>query len=65
LAALTPRERDVLRLLGEGLSNKDIAHRLTIEVVTVALHLRSLYRKLGVQSRTQAVRLALKEGWTS
>jgi two-component system, NarL family, nitrate/nitrite response regulator NarL len=65
LAALTPRERDVLRLLGEGLSNKDIAHRLTIEVVTVALHLRSIYRKLGVQSRTQAVRLALKEGWTS
>jgi DNA-binding NarL/FixJ family response regulator len=65
LAALTPRERDVLRLLGEGLSNKDIAHRLTIEVVTVALHLRSIYRKLGVQSRTQAVRIALKEGWTS
>ncbi|MCI0430087.1 MAG: response regulator transcription factor [Rhodospirillales bacterium] len=63
LASLTRRERDVLKLLVEGLSNKEIAHRLNIEVVTVALHLRSIYRKLGVESRTQAVRLAFKEGW--
>jgi DNA-binding NarL/FixJ family response regulator len=63
LAALTPRERDVLSLLVEGLANKEIAHRLNVEIVTVALHLRSIYRKLGVENRTQAVRRALKEGW--
>jgi DNA-binding NarL/FixJ family response regulator len=64
LAALTPREREVMRLLVEGLPNKEIGRRLKIEVVTVALHLRSIYRKLGVASRTQAVRLALEQGWT-
>ncbi|MGH6928738.1 MAG: response regulator, partial [Dongiaceae bacterium] len=60
LASLTRRERDVMRLLVEGLPNKEIGRRLKIEVVTVALHLRSIYRKLGVASRTQAVRMALE-----
>jgi two-component system, NarL family, nitrate/nitrite response regulator NarL len=64
LALLTRRERDVMRLLVEGLPNKEIGRRLKIEVVTVALHLRSIYRKLGVASRTQAVRMALEQGWT-
>ena len=63
LASLTRREREVLRLLVEGLPNKEIGRRLKIEVVTVALHLRSIYRKLGVTSRTQAVRMALEQGW--
>ena len=63
-AALTPREREVMGLLVQGLSNKEIGHRLGIEVVTVALHLRSIYRKLSVTSRTQAVRLAMEQGWT-
>jgi DNA-binding NarL/FixJ family response regulator len=61
--SLTQREREVMGLLVQGLSNKEIGHRLGIEVVTVALHLRSVYRKLGVTSRTQAVRLALEQGW--
>jgi DNA-binding NarL/FixJ family response regulator len=61
--SLTQREREVMGLLVQGLSNKAIGHRLGIEVVTVALHLRSIYRKLGVASRTQAVRLALEQGW--
>jgi two-component system nitrate/nitrite response regulator NarL len=61
--ALTPREREVMGLLVRGLSNKEIGHRLGIEVVTVALHLRSIYRKLGVTSRTQAVRMAMEQGW--
>jgi len=62
-AALTPREREVMGLLVQGLSNKEIGHRLGIEVVTVALHLRSIYRKLAVTNRTQAVRLAMEQGW--
>jgi DNA-binding NarL/FixJ family response regulator len=62
-ASLTQREREVMGLLVQGLSNKEIGHRLGIEVVTVALHLRSIYRKLGVSSRTQAVRLAMEQGW--
>ena len=61
--SLTQREREVMSLLVQGLSNKEIGHRLGIEVVTVALHLRSIYRKLGVTSRTQAVRMALEQGW--
>lgn len=61
--SLTPREREVMGLLVQGLSNKEIGHRLGIEVVTVALHLRSIYRKLGVSSRTQAVRMAMEQGW--
>ena len=60
---LTPREREVLGLLVKGNSNKQIARQLKIEEITVALHLRSIYRKLNVASRTQAVRLALQLGW--
>ena len=45
-----------------GNSNKQIARQLKIEEITVALHLRSIYRKLSVASRTQAVRLALQLG---
>jgi DNA-binding NarL/FixJ family response regulator len=63
LGSLTQREREVIGLLVQGLPNKEIGHRLGIEVVTVALHLRSIYRKLGVASRTQAVRMAMEQGW--
>jgi len=62
-ASLSHREREVLHLLVEGLSNKQIGQGLEIEVVTVAVHLRSIYRKLNVKSRTQAVRRALELGW--
>jgi DNA-binding NarL/FixJ family response regulator len=51
---LTSRERDVLDLLGEGLSNKAIATRLGISERTVKAHLTSAFRRLGVQRRTQA-----------
>ncbi len=53
----------MLGLLVKGNSNKQIARQLKIEEITVALHLRSIYRKLNVASRTQAVRLALQLGW--
>lgn len=56
VTGLTSREYDVLRLLGEGLSNAEIADTLVVSVRTVHAHLRSIYRKLGVRSRTAAVR---------
>jgi DNA-binding NarL/FixJ family response regulator len=59
---LTQRERGVLMLLTSGVSNKEIARELEIEVVTVAVHLSRIYRKLGVANRTQAVRKAIELG---
>jgi LuxR family maltose regulon positive regulatory protein len=52
---LSPRELEVLNCLSEGLSNREIALRLTISLTTVKTHTRNIYRKLGVNSRTQAV----------
>lgn len=54
---LTPRERDILRLLREGLPNKVIANRLDVSEVTVKSHLGNVFRKLGVQNRLQAMRM--------
>jgi LuxR family maltose regulon positive regulatory protein len=52
---LSPREREVLALIAEGLTNRAIAERLYISFNTVIWHVRNLYRKLGVNNRTQAV----------
>jgi DNA-binding NarL/FixJ family response regulator len=49
--ALTEREREVIRLIGQGLSNKDIADRLCISGITVRHHLTSIFDKLGVSTR--------------
>jgi DNA-binding NarL/FixJ family response regulator len=57
---LTQRESEILGLLSEGLSNKEIANRVTISYDTVRAHLRHIYEKLHVQGRTQAVRKYLK-----
>lgn len=62
-AQLTPREMDVLQLLVEGLSNKEIARRLVVSPRTVNFHLDNVYSKLGVHSRTEAVVHALQRGW--
>jgi DNA-binding NarL/FixJ family response regulator len=51
---LSPRESEVLRLLGEGLSNRDIGKRLFISEVTAKAHVRRIFEKLGVRSRTEA-----------
>ncbi len=55
LAALSEREREVLELLTSGLSNKEIAAQLTISSNTVKFHLRTIYSKLGVRNRVQAM----------
>jgi len=60
---LTERERQVLQLTAEGLANKQIAASLDISENTVKFHLSSLYAKLGVTSRTEAVRAGARRGW--
>jgi two-component system nitrate/nitrite response regulator NarL len=59
---LTPREREVLELVAEGLSNRAIAARLGISDHTVKFHLASIFGKLGVATRTLAVRRGLSRG---
>ena len=60
---LTAREHEVLQLAAEGLANKQIALSLNISEHTVKFHLSSLYAKLGVTSRTEAVRAGVRRGW--
>jgi DNA-binding NarL/FixJ family response regulator len=60
---LTDREHEVLQLVAEGLANKQIALSLSISEHTVKFHLSSLYAKLGVTSRTEAVRMGARRGW--
>jgi len=60
LAELTARERQVLELIAEGLSNGQIAQRLFISVKTASVHVSAILRKLGVASRTEAAVLATR-----
>jgi DNA-binding NarL/FixJ family response regulator len=60
--ALTGRETEVLQLAAQGLANKQIAMRLGISEHTIKFHLSSLYAKLGVSSRTEAVRAGVRRG---
>jgi DNA-binding NarL/FixJ family response regulator len=57
---LTPREREVIRLVGDGLSNKQIAQRLGIAERTAKFHVRQIMSKLGADNRAQAVALATR-----
>jgi two-component system, NarL family, response regulator YdfI len=59
---LTPREAEVLRLLADGLTNKDIAARMNISEHTIKFHIRSILGKLGAASRTEAVTRGLRSG---
>ncbi len=63
LDTLSPREREILGLLIEGRTNKDIARCLNLQEITIKIHLRNVYRKIGAVNRAQAVRIALSSGW--
>jgi NarL family two-component system response regulator LiaR len=62
LAELSERELAMLETLARGLSNKAIGRELWITEQTVKFHLTNIYRKLGVENRTQAVRLVYERG---
>jgi DNA-binding NarL/FixJ family response regulator len=61
---LTPREREILALVGRGMSNPEIADRLVIAENTVKVHLRNILDKLQVHSRAQAAAIAAQAGLT-
>jgi DNA-binding NarL/FixJ family response regulator len=64
-SALTTREREVLRLLAEGVGNKEIAWRLSITEHTVKFHVSSLMSKLNAGSRTEAVTQGIRRGYVA
>jgi len=61
-ALLTPREIEVLRLLAEGFANKNIAWKLKISEHTVKFHIASIFTKLNVSSRAEAVAIGIRQG---
>lgn len=63
-AGLTGRETEVLRLIADGKSNGEIARKLVISETTVKTHINNLFAKLGVRSRTEAMRYAYRMGLT-
>ena len=63
LSRLTGRELEILQSLASGNRNKEIAEQLSLAVRTVRFHIENLYRKLEVNSRTQAVRVAFERGY--
>lgn len=62
VAALSPREMEVLKLLSKGLKNSTLAEELFISERTVKFHVSAILSKLGVKNRTEAVQLAIKRG---
>jgi DNA-binding NarL/FixJ family response regulator len=65
LSPLSPREMEILKLVIQGMSNKEIAYHLGISHQTVKNHMTAILSKLGVADRTQAAVYALRRGWVS
>lgn len=61
---LTERERDVLKCMLDGLNNHEIAERLFVSIGTVKFHISNIFQKLGVDSRVEAVKLAIEQKLT-
>jgi len=64
LSKLTERELGILRLLISGKTNKEIGRDLGLQEITVKVHLRNTYRKIGASNRADAVRIAMQTGWS-
>jgi len=62
---LTEREKEILRMVATGVTNREVAYRLSISVNTVKVHLRNIFTKLGAESRTEATMIAVREGWVA
>ena len=62
---LSERELEILRLVASGLSNKEVAAQLALSPNTVKVHLRNIFGKIGVQSRTEATMVAVRQGWVN
>jgi len=60
---LTDREIEVLKLAATGMSNKEIAEKLSVTVRTVKAHISNVFDKMNVASRTEAILKAVREGW--
>lgn len=60
---LSRREAEILVLLVDGRTNKEIAIALDLQEITIKVHLRNVYRKIGAANRAQAVRIAMSSGW--
>lgn len=65
LERLSVREKEILAHMIQGGTNKEIARLLHVQEITVKVHLRNIYRKLGAANRAQAVRIALESGWST
>ena len=63
LSSLTDREHDVLRLIADGLPNKQIAVKLGVTAKTIEFHKTRIYHRLGVSGPILAVRMAIREGY--
>ncbi len=62
-SGLTPREMEVLCLLALGMDNEQIAQKLVLTMRTVQNHVSTIYSKLGVESRAEAILFAIRRGW--
>lgn len=62
-ASLTQREGEILRLLVDGLTNKQIAINLGLQEITVKIHVRNVYRKIDAKNRARAVKITIESGW--
>ncbi|HEY9080689.1 response regulator transcription factor [Magnetovibrio sp.] len=62
---LSKREQHVLELLAGGMTNKEIARTIDLQEATIKIHVKNIYRKMGVNNRVQAVRMVIEPDWSA